>query len=95
MLKIKKIEKNYLYVFFKKSLLKNTLYHNINLSVFVSVVASAFEANHRNKTFGKMANAIYCVQDPPQLTFQTRVSRKQHLFASPFLLHLCMCALRV
>lgn len=95
MLKIKKIEKNYLYVFFKKSLLKNTLYHNINLSVFVSVVASVFEVNHRNKTFGKMANAIYCVQDPPQLTFQMRVSQKQHLYASPFLPHLCMRALRV
>jgi hypothetical protein len=29
-------------------------------SVFVSVVASAFEANHGNKSFGKMRNVIYC-----------------------------------
>jgi len=42
--KIKK--KYYLDVFFKKSLLKSILYHNINLSVFVFIVASAFEENH-------------------------------------------------
>jgi len=29
-------------------------------SVFVSVIASAFEANHGNKSFGKMRNVIYC-----------------------------------
>ena len=50
-------------------------------SVFVSVVASAFEANHGNKSFGKMRNVIYCAQDPPELTFHTPVRRKQHLSA--------------
>jgi hypothetical protein len=62
--------------------------------VFVFIVASAFEENHWNKTFGKMTNAICCVQDLPQLAFQMQVSRKQHPSASPFLLHLCMHALR-
>lgn len=59
----------------------------------MSVVVFAFETNHGNKTFGKIANAIYCVRDPSQLTFQTRVSQKQYPSASPFLPHLCMRAL--
>jgi len=82
---------NDFYLYREVTLISKLVY----ISVFVSVVASVFEVNHRNKTFGKMTNAIYCVQDPPQLTFQTRVSRKQHLYASPFLPHLCMRALRV
>jgi hypothetical protein len=32
--------------------------------VFVSVVASAFEANHKKQVFGKGENVIYFMRDP-------------------------------
>ena len=53
-----------------------------------------FEAYHINKIFGKMANIIYCVWNSPQLTFQTRLHRKQHPSASPFLPYLCRVFMR-
>jgi len=37
--------------------------------VFVSVVASAFEANHRKQVFGNGGNVIYFMRDPPYFAF--------------------------
>ena len=37
--------------------------------VFVYVVASAFEANHRKQVFGNEGNVIYFMRDPPCFAF--------------------------